>query len=123
MLKSKHILGLFLSTLLIVILIGSCKSPVSEKIPTYHIVGTVTDKTNGSPIEDALIELEFMTNRLLASTKTDKNGYYSLKYHDKPPNPPLVDVRASANAYSSQFKNIQPTTDTQTINFELSPKT
>ena len=112
--------GLFFLLLLTLLFLNSCKSPESENLPSRHIVGTVTDKTNGSPIENALIELEFMTTKVLASTYTDKNGYYSIKYYEKPSN--MEDVRASADGYIPQFEGIKNTTDTQTINFLLSPR-
>ena len=115
--------------ILFMIVFGTCKSPVTEEIPlhTRHIVGTVTDKTDGSPIGNALIKLEYLMSRELASTRTDKNGYYSLKYYDKPPTPPNVgsgwgaylNVRATAEGYRDKIFDIRNTTDTQTVDFQL----
>jgi len=119
--KSKKSMGLFFLFLSIVLFLASCSSPESSKLISRHVVGLVTDKTNGSPIEGALIELEFMNTRVLASTHTDENGYYSLNYSGKPLDPPILDVRASADGYAGDFEHIKNTSDTQTIDFQLSP--
>jgi hypothetical protein len=119
--KSAKSMGVFFLFLSIVSFLVSCSSPESSKFISRHIVGSVTDKTNGSAIESALIELEFMNTRVLASTHTDKDGYYSLHYNGKPLDPPTLDVRVIASGYAGDFEHIKNTSDTQTINFQLNP--
>ncbi len=62
-----------------------------------------------------------MNTRVLASTHTDKDGYYSLNYNGKSLDPPILDVRVSADRYAGDFEHIKNTSDIQIVNFQLNP--
>ena len=67
------------------LLIISCKNPIQPtQILTIEIRGTVSDAVDNSPICGASVELMkitgWSTSDTLASTVTDNNGLYYLKY-------------------------------------------
>jgi Carboxypeptidase regulatory-like domain/Malectin domain len=80
--------------------IGNFKFPTCTAAPSGTLEGTVTDSSNGNPIEGASITVD----PLGASTVTDANGHYSLTL-------PVGDYDATASAFG-----YTPQTQSATIN-------
>jgi hypothetical protein len=85
--KTKIFISLF-----ILYFLGACKFPdmsnVKHKADTYtnvtfRIKGTITDSTNNSPVVGAwvdLVELGILGDNIIASAKTNNEGYYTIDY-------------------------------------------
>jgi 5-hydroxyisourate hydrolase-like protein (transthyretin family) len=111
-------------------LVACPKAPDYEAEQIIGITGTVTDENSGFPIMGASVQIY---NRysggdgVLKSTETDQEGRYYMEYQGQrgylnpsgysQPN----QLRAMAEGYYTQYKQIGSTESLQTINFQLSP--
>ena len=119
-----HILFLFAVSFSILLFLSSCDNSLSDHIVTISVEGTVTDATNGSPIESALVELSYIyswTDIITCeTTRTNIEGRYNLEYTGKhQPSGWILD--ASAAGYIPSFVGIFYTGNIQTVDFQLSP--
>jgi len=103
--------------------------PVAEEERTVQLTGTVSDENTGHPIAGANIQVyAFRINQIYQSTITDQEGRYNMEYSGpfsyRNPGSDFggsqpVELRAIAEGYSSQFKQIHPTDSFQIIDFAL----
>ena len=127
---------IFLTLAFLLIFLSACsgeKTVMGGNEMRIHVVGTVTDISSSSPVENVEIQLYSIstgsgTRSIKSTTVTGQDGKYSISYYGKcslqevattlrvTVNPP-----AGYKYITPSIFTIQCTTATQTFNFQIEP--